>query len=278
MSVPQFALKIGYLPSPAYSGFSHQLHDPTNIFTKVVKALEKARLIQTYENVSFASRTDRGVGALSQVISFNASNIPILSEINSFLPSDIRVLAMVTVPNDFNPRHKAIMRTYSYILVINETFDLKKARNVVDIFSGTHDFVNFAKIDRDNNKNNTVKTITSITLSKVNDYVVRINISSRSFLWQQVRRMIGHIINVATTDLSIESTQFLLVNHSIKQKPPSAPAEPLILEDIAYDKIQFEFNRKSVNSFRRHLIKEVTKYEAKLALHKLMLEDLSFEN
>ena len=277
MRVPQFALKIGYIPTPAYSGFSHQLHDPTNIFTKVVKALEKARLIQTYENVSFASRTDRGVGALSQVISFNASNIPILSEINSFLPSDIRVLAMATVPNDFNPRHKAIMRTYSYLLVINETFDLKKAMNVVDIFSGTHDFGNFAKIDREN-KNNTVKTITSITLSRVNDYVVRINISSRSFLWQQVRRMIGHIINVATTDLSIESTQFLLLNQSIKQKPPSAPAEPLILEDIKYDQIQFEHNRKSVNSFRRHLIKEVTKYEAKLALHKLMLDYLSFEN
>ena len=167
MSVPQFALKIGYLPTPAYSGFSHQLHDPTNIFTKVVKALEKARLIQTYENISFASRTDRGVGALSQVISFNSSFIPILSEINSFLPSDIRVLAMATVPNDFNPRHKAIMRTYSYLLVINETFDLKKAMNVVDIFSGTHDFGNFAKIDREN-KNNTVIDVTNISLSTSN--------------------------------------------------------------------------------------------------------------
>ena len=277
MSVPRFALKIGYLPTPAYSGFSHQLHDPTNIFTKVVRALEKARLIQTYENISFASRTDRGVGALSQVISFNSSIIPILSEINSFLPLDIRVLAMVKVPDNFNPRHKAIMRTYSYLLVINETFDFKKAMNVIDIFSGTHDFVNFAKIDREN-KNNTVKTITSINLSRVNDYVVRINISSRSFLWQQVRRMIGHIINVATTDLSVESTQFLLLNHSIKQKPPSAPAEPLILEDIVYDQIQFELNRKSVNFFRHHLIKEVTKYEARLALHKLMLDYLSSEN
>lgn len=276
MNVPQFALKIGYLPSPAYSGFSHQLHDRTNIFTLVMKALEKARLIQTHESVSFASRTDRGVGALSQVISFHSSIIPILPEINSYLPSDIRVLAMATVPDDFDPRRKAIHRTYSYLLVINETFDLKKAMNVVDIFSGTHDFQNFAKIDREYKKN-TVKTIGSISLSRINDYVVRIKIKSRSFLWQQVRRMIGHIINVATTDLSIESTQLLLVNHSIERKPPSAPAESLILEEIMYENIHFEFNRKSVNSFRRHLIKEATKYETQLALHKLMLEYLAFE-
>jgi len=274
MSVPQFALKIGYLPSAAYSGFSRQLHDPTNIFTLVVKALEKARLIQIHEKISFASRTDRGVGALSQIISFHSSIIPILPEINSYLPSDIRALAMVSVPANFDPRREAIHRTYSYLLAINDTFDLKKARNVIDIFSGTHDFRNFAKIDRSDNKS-TVKTIKSITLSRVNDYVVRISISSRSFLWQQVRRMIGHIINVATTDLSIESTKLLLVNHSIKQKPPSAPAEPLILEEIKYEKIQFELNKKSVNSFRLNLIKETTKYEALLALHKLMLDYLA---
>ncbi|MCK4848488.1 MAG: tRNA pseudouridine(38-40) synthase TruA [Candidatus Heimdallarchaeota archaeon] len=274
--MPQFALKIGYIPSSAYTGFSHQLHDPTNIFTLVVKALEKARLIHTKEEVSFASRTDRGVGALSQVISFHSSIVPILPEINSFLPLDIRVLAMATVPDDFHPRHEAIQRTYSYLLVINENFDFKKAMKVVDIFSGTHDFQNFAKIDRDN-KNHTVKTIISISLSRINEYVVRINIISQSFLWQQVRRMIGHIINVATTDLPIESTQLLLVDHSIEQKPPTAPAEPLILEEILYENTQFEFSRKSVDFFRHHLIKEVTKYEAKLALHKYMLDYLIFE-
>ncbi len=274
MNLPQFALKIGYLPSHSYSGFSHQLHDQTNIFTLVVKALEKARLIQSHEKIPFASRTDRGVGALSQVISFKSSIIPILPEINSYLPLDVRVLAITSVPEDFDPRRNARLRTYSYLLVIDETFDLIKAENVVDIYSGTHDFRNFAKIER-NNEKNTVKTIESITLSKINENVVRIIISSRSFLWQQVRRMVGHIINVATTDLSIKSTQLLLENHSRIQKPPSAPAEYLILEDIMYENIQFEFDRKSVNSFRQYLVNEATRYEAQLALHKLMIDSIS---
>jgi tRNA pseudouridine38-40 synthase len=276
MNVPKFALKIGYLSSPRYTGFSRQLHDDKNIFTLVVRALEKARLIQTHENISFASRTDRGVGALSQVISFHSSNIPILPEINSYLPSDIRVLAVTDVPNDFDPRRRAVHRTYSYLLVINESFDLNKAIHVVDIFSGTHDFQNFAKIDKEN-ETKTIKTIQSISLSRVNDYVVRIKMSSRSFLWQQVRRMIGHIINVATTDLSIESTKQLLVDRSVEQKPTSAPPEPLILEEILYENIQFESNKKSVNSFRRHLIEAAAKYESQLAVHKLMLDHLVVE-
>ena len=274
MILPQFALKIGYLPSYSYSGFSHQLHDQTNIYTLVVEALEKARLIQSHEKIPFASRTDRGVGALSQVISFQSSIIPILPEINSYLPLDVRVLAITSVPDDFDPRRNAKLRTYSYLLVIDKTFDLIKAENVVDIFSGTHDFRNFAKIER-NNEKNTVKTIESITLSKINENVVRILISSRSFLWQQIRRMVGHIINVATTDLSIKSTQLLIENHSRIQKPPSAPAESLILEDILYENIQFEFDRKSVNSFRQYLVNEATRYEAQLALHKLLIHSIS---
>jgi tRNA pseudouridine38-40 synthase len=274
MILPQFALKIGYLPTHSYSGFSHQLHDQTNIFTLIVKALEKARLIRSHEKILFASRTDRGVGALSQVISFQSSIIPILPEINSYLPLDVRVLAITSVPDDFDPRRNARLRTYSYLLVIDETFDLIKAENVVDIFSGTHDFRNFAKIER-NNEKNTVKTIEYIALSKINENVVRIIISSRSFLWQQIRRIIGHIINVATTDLSIKSTQLLLENNSRIQKPPSAPAESLILEDIIYENIQFEFDRKSVNSFRQYLVNEATRYEAQLALHKLLIDNIS---
>jgi tRNA pseudouridine38-40 synthase len=272
--LPQFALKIGYLPSHAYSGFSHQLHDQTNILTLVVRALEKARLIQSHEKIPFASRTDRGVGALSQVVSFQSSINPILPEINSYLPLDIRVLAITSVPDNFDPRHDAILRTYSYQLVIDETFDLIKAENVVNMFSGTHDFRNFAKVER-NNEKNTVKTIESINLSKLNGNVVRIIISSRSFLWQQIRRMMGHIIDVATNNLSIKSTQLLLENPSRIQKPPSAPAESLILEDIMYENIQFDFDSKSVNSFRRYLIHEATRYKAQLALHKLMIDSIS---
>ena len=272
--MPRFALKIGYLPSETYSGFSHQLYDPTNIFTIVVNALEKARLIQTHDKIFFASRTDRGVGALCQVISFHSSITPILPEINSYLPLDIRVLAMAIVPPDFDPRRKAINRTYSYLLVISETFDLKKAMNAVDIFSGTHDFRNFAKIDRKNEKN-TIKTIDSISLSNIDENVLRFKVSSRSFLWQQIRRMVGHIINVATTDLSNESTQLLLENHSGVQKPPSAPAEHLLLEDITYEDLEFKINKKSVNTFKQYLVKEATKYKGKLALHKLMAENFT---
>ena len=70
----RFALKLGYFPDLAYSGFSHQLKDPLNIFTIVRKAIIKARLLRNEEIILFASRTDRGVGAISQVVCFNSSS------------------------------------------------------------------------------------------------------------------------------------------------------------------------------------------------------------
>ena len=269
----QYALRIGYLPSERYKGFSHQVHDRANILTLIVKALEKARLIHSLDPVSFASRTDRGVGALAQVVSFSSSISPILTEINSYLPLDIRALAVAPVPDDFDPRREAIQRTYSYFIVIDEKFHISKAKSSFELFYGTHDFRNFAKLDREK-EINTVKTIDFAKVIRHGENILQFRISSRSFLWQQIRRMVGHTINVATSGLPIESTSNLLNDLSIVQKPPTAPAEHLILESIHYDKIHFVSDDKSVQTFRNFIIKKTVNYEASLSILRLMLDNL----
>ncbi len=270
----QFALKLGYLPdSSRFSGFSHQLHDPTNIYTIIRKALTKARLIQHTDPVSYASRTDRGVGALSQIISFTSSNTPIISEINSYLPSSIRVISSTQVPEGFNPRKDALERTYSYFLVITDEFDVMQAKEVVNNLIGTHDFHNFAKLESQRPKN-AIKTIKHASITEISHNIIQIQISSRSFLWQQIRRIISHLTQVATTELTVEYTKKLLVDKSENKKPSPAPPEPLLLEKITFKDIQFIADKKGVESFRKQLVMDAITYTTNLALRRFMLQAL----
>ena len=267
----QFALKLGYLPdSSRFSGFSHQLHDPNNIYTIVRQALIKARLIHKNSQVSYASRTDRGVGAISQVLSFSSLIVPIIPEINSYLPPSIRVIGYTQVSNDFNPRKDALERLYSYFLVVNDEFDLFQAKEVVKCLIGTHDFRNFAKIEPRRPKN-TVKTITNILLTEISQNTFQIQIRSRSFLWQQIRRIIGHLIQVATSEMTPVYTTELLETETVNKKPSPAPPEPLILEDIKYEGIQFTLDEKGVRSFCNQLSSNIQKYETRLTMSKFMI-------
>jgi tRNA pseudouridine38-40 synthase len=274
--VSKFALKLGYLSdSNNFSGFSHQLLDPTNIYTVVRKALSKARLMEDDKEVKYASRTDRGVGAISQVISIKSSNAPIIPEINSYLPTSIRILGLAQVPLAFNPRKDALQRTYSYFLTINnKSFDIEQAKEVVSALIGTHDFGNFAKLEPHRSKN-TIKTITNASLTQISHNIIQIQISSRSFLWQQIRRIIGHLTKVATTELTPNHTQNLLSGELVNKKPPPAPPEPLLLEKITYKTVQFITDKKGVKSFRDQLHTNIQQYESQLALSQYMTKSLN---
>jgi tRNA pseudouridine38-40 synthase len=271
--MPQYALKIGYIPDVNYSGFNHQLHDITNIFTLVCKALKRAQLLKSIEKVMFASRTDRGVGALCQVVSFNSPMVPILPEINSYLASGIRVLGQTRVVDDFNPRKDALLRTYSYFLVTSQRFDIEKMEKSFKLIQGTHNFQNFAKTDS-NKSINPIKTITEARILKRTEKILQLRISSRSFLWQQVRRIIGHLVEVATTDMAVSTTNSLLDNRFSGPKPPSALPEGLILERIEYKDLSFNYDEKSINGFRNTLSDISRRFYGQLSVNEFFLESI----
>ncbi|MHA2175194.1 MAG: tRNA pseudouridine synthase A [Candidatus Hodarchaeales archaeon] len=263
--MPFYALKLGYVPDSSYSGFNHQFHDPTNIFTIVLKALEDARILPDKSNVFFASRTDRGVGALNQVISLRSSREPIVSEINSFLTDEIKVIGYTEVEKGFNPRKSALDRTYSYFLVYDDNFCLKRGKKVLDMLKGTHNFQNFAKIEKDKPRS-TIKTITEATINEIGKNIIQIRISSQSFLWQQIRRIISHILDVGTNLVEFSQTKMLLTESNVSKKPPPAPPDFLILEKIEYPDIRFNHDQKSLNSFKSYLNRNMRKHSGDLAV------------
>ena len=60
-----------------------------------------------------AGRTDRGVHALGQVVSYDGP-LPSLRSVNALLPDAIAVLAAEEAPDGFNARHDARSRSYVY--------------------------------------------------------------------------------------------------------------------------------------------------------------------
>jgi tRNA pseudouridine38-40 synthase len=271
----RYAICVGYLPTLDYSGFSNQLHDPQNIFTVVYHALKKARLIvpKSDPKINYASRTDRGVGALCQVVAINTQQPPILSEINSHLPDLIRALSFVKVEADFHPRRDAQLRTYSYFLTVDEKFDLSLARKTLEMLLGSHDFHNFAKKDPTKNIN-TVKEVKTADIIVISDDIYQIRLASKSFLWQQIRRIISHLVEVSTGLYDLEYTQRLLSPKPITSKPAAAPPENLILEDIEYPTFNFQYDQKALRSFGSIMKKQLIDAKTKSALYDFINNNL----
>lgn len=66
--------------------------------------------------LTVAGRTDRGVHALGQVVSYDGP-LPSLRSINAVLPHDLAVVDMAEMPAGFSARHDAVSRTYVYRLL-----------------------------------------------------------------------------------------------------------------------------------------------------------------
>ena len=72
-----------------------------------------ATVLREPVSLTVAGRTDRGVHALGQVVSY-AGELPRLRSVNALLPPEIFVLAAERAPDGFSARHDARSRAYRY--------------------------------------------------------------------------------------------------------------------------------------------------------------------
>ena len=133
-------------------------------FEKVLSYMVGRRM-----NVHGAGRTDKGVHALGQSVSFF---LPVERDLETFrralnrvLPNDIVVHSLVEVPEDFDARHSSCAKVYKYVFSWGDKdpfqeglrtelglrdFDLKTFEEALSYFVGTHDFSNFTSKIEDN--------------------------------------------------------------------------------------------------------------------------------
>jgi len=184
------------------------------------------------DNLKCASRTDKGVNALGNVIVFSTNfndDAVLLKALNS-VSRGVFYRSAATVGDDFNPRY-ANERIYRYILPA-AGIDIRQAEQCAALFEGEHDFIRFCKPDDRETRMN----MRSVKLSKMNDIIV-MEFRSEHFLWNLIRRIVSAIAAVGRGYASLDD-----VRRALNGEPISfgiARPDALTLIDIVYENVEF---------------------------------------
>ncbi len=172
--------------------------------------------------IKSAARTDRNVSALGNVVMITTDERPdkVLGILNSRI-SDMVFHSYAMVDEGFNPRH-CVQKKYSYF-IRNPPENL---RNKLQKFVGRHDFRQFCRKDQ----RNSIRTIDRIDYTEESGGAKAV-FYGKSFVWQQLRSIIGYAL--ANPDTEIDPFGQKIERRMV------APAEPLVLEDIVYEGVEF---------------------------------------
>ncbi len=167
-----------------------------------------------------ASRTDRGVSALGNVIRVDTDMDP--KDLIGILNSKLKWIYFHSYSlEDVNPRH-ASSRWYRYH-ILEMGHDLNRMKEAARIFVGEHDFRNFTRA-----RKNTVLGIDRIDVSRMGD-IITIDFHARNYLWNLIRRV------VAAMEAYSLGREFGEEVFEVRRNFGLAPPEPLILMDVSYD-------------------------------------------
>jgi tRNA pseudouridine38-40 synthase len=208
---------------------SQRQPDKKTVEDECLRALRKIRAIDTVKESRFraASRTDRGVSALCNVIAFDTGfkRDRLLQALNA-ASEKIYFYAYAEVGLEFSPR-RAKQRWYRYFLPLEKNMDLDRMERAAQEFVGRHDFKRFCKAEGKSSE----KTIDSIVLTRLGDMVV-IDIKGREFLRNMVRRIVAALSSVSSRGSTIEEIREALEGREVSFG--LASSEGLILMQIDY--------------------------------------------
>jgi len=198
-----------------------------------------------------ASRTDRGVNALGNVVVFNTrfDDPAILLKALNAVSDGVFYRSAAFVDQGFNPRH-ASERIYRYVLP-SDDMDVNAAKGCASLFVGEHDFIRFCK----QNDRPTRMNMRSVTVDEA-DGVLVIEFRSEYFLWNQIRRIAAAISSVGRGEASAED-----VGRALNGNPISfgtARPDALTLIDVVYDNV--EFTAPAARAFDQRIKEELFRH------------------
>ena len=231
-----------------YHGFQLQANLPT-----IQKELEKAlcKLTEERGRVMAASRTDAGVHARGQVVSFRARSShslqTFINGLNYYLPRDIAVKAAHRLRDSFNVRRHAVSREYNYYILnsltrsplregfsylVSGRLDIDAMKQACQALVGEHDFASFVNNNEVAAKS-TVRKVYRARMIRDGEFVI-FNMVANSFLMHQVRNTVGTLIRVGLGKMSCEEFYSILEEKKPGLAWPTAPARGLCLMQVNY--------------------------------------------
>ncbi len=243
-----FLIKIEY-DGTKFVGWQYQKNG-VSIQEKIEKALKK--FFNCNIRITGAGRTDKGVHANSQFANFFVEKKiedknKFLNSINFFLKKNlISILEIKKKNKNFHARHHAKERIYEYQIVnrqgslsidknkswhIKKKIDLSLLKKGAKLLEGKHDFSTFRAASC--SAKSPIKKMNSIKISKSENKIF-IRFSSKSFLQNQVRSMVGSLKYLSTSKWSYSYFKKVFKSKKRIKCAPPAPACGLYLFKIKY--------------------------------------------
>jgi tRNA pseudouridine38-40 synthase len=219
-----------------------------------------------------SGRTDAGVHALAQVVSFSMDTAlpgPNLQlALNQLLPASIRVLAAEVVARSFHARYSATAKTYEYRIFERRlrcepghenicppflapyawdcrwALDLAAMQKAAASVAGTHDFSSFAASDPDRASrlaeahegtaaNSNVRTIIASEWERTPSALIY-RVRGSGFLQHMVRNLAGTFVDVGRGAIPADALPRILAARNRSASGPTAPARGLFLLSVQY--------------------------------------------
>lgn len=232
-----------------YHGFQRQAESYGPTIQGTLEAIW-AELVKEEVALVMAGRTDAGVHAAGQVVSFRTSaRIPeekIPKAFNSLLPRDIRILRAEWVPDEFNARWSAKWKRYDYRLDNNSIsnvftrlyaahvpvpLDLACMQEAAAYFEGCHNFKTFAASGGESKRFE--RTIYRCLVRR-DQSLLKVSCLGDGFLYHMVRIIVGTLMDVGMGRIMPAEISEIIASQDRKRARMIAPAHGLTLTYVNY--------------------------------------------
>ncbi|MFC2050258.1 tRNA pseudouridine(38-40) synthase TruA [Chloroflexota bacterium] len=230
-----------------YYGFQWQANLPT-IQAELERAIHE--LTGESSRVIAASRTDAGVHARGQVVSFRTKSAlspqTFVRALNYYLPKDIAVKGACKMDMDFNVMRDAVSREYDYRILNSSTrsplfegfayfvpkkLNIRVMNKTCKFIEGKHDFASFAAAL--GKLRSTMRAVYEAKVTKEDELVIY-HMTANSFLPHQVRNTVGLLIRIGLGKVGLEEFQKIMEAKRLGLAGPTAPAHGLCLTKVNY--------------------------------------------
>ena len=208
------------------------------------------RFLGDAPKLSVAGRTDAGVHARGQVVSFRAADVVDVCRLqpglNALLGPEIVVTEARVVPDGFHARHRATAREYRYRIETGPYPDpftarfvwhrpgelsLTRMRAAARELVGEHDFASFCRQPRDGS--GTVRNLQRLAISRSAD-LFEVTVRANAFLHQMVRSLVGTLVAVGEGKIEPDRVPAILAAGDRSAAAQMAPPHGLTLERVEY--------------------------------------------
>ncbi len=199
-----------------------------------------------------AGRTDAGVHALGQAVSFSApatwSAGDMHRALNALLPPDLWVETVHPVQIGVHARKSAVSRRYRYDIgqdtaaaspfrrrfewALARPLDMNLLQEAAGLIRGEHDFTAFAA--KGNKPHHRCRLSLAEWSLRPNDRGLSFHVEADRFLHHMVRMLVGTMVDVGLGRRAIEDIPALLARGDNQQTSPPAPPQGLYLVSATY--------------------------------------------